>query len=85
MELMSHLSVGRSSAACAIFDNAFWIVGGTESGATSMHTVESFDLRCATTFVKVKNGISFVKSENRGIFFMYLTNLRPCHKPESNE
>jgi hypothetical protein len=48
VELMSHLSVGRSNAACAIFDNAFWIVGGTESGATSMHTVESFDLRCAT-------------------------------------
>ncbi len=45
---MSHLSVGRSNAACAIVDNAFWIVGGTESGATSMDTVESFDLRCAT-------------------------------------
>jgi hypothetical protein len=43
--LLSYLSKVRSNAACAMYEDDFWIVGGTENGDQSLDIVESFSLR----------------------------------------
>jgi hypothetical protein len=45
VQQLSVLSVGRSTPACAVFENSFWIAGGAETGVSPMDIVESFDLR----------------------------------------